>query len=134
MHLHQATDHSPFAAMAPRLRRLILLLASPHDGEALGATRAIGRFLDSAGLDFHALADAITPQLPAPEQKASVRPNVPLRQNNWRSAIAWIRASGVVLSDWEMDFLASLPRFDWLSNKQLNCLSRILKRAGGYDG
>lgn len=35
------------------------MLGSIADGEALGACRAIGRTLDTAGLDFHALAAAI---------------------------------------------------------------------------
>ena len=45
-----------FASIAPRLGALIRVLASPQDGEALGAARAIGRVLTSAGLDFHDLA------------------------------------------------------------------------------
>jgi hypothetical protein len=131
---HYAVDH--FAAIAPRLQPqpLILLLASPHDGESLGAARAIGRVLDAAGIDFHDFAIAITPRLAAPKQKTAVWPNAPLTRGNWRSAVAWIRGSGVSLNDWEADFFASLPRFNRLSEKQLNCLARILETMEGWDG
>lgn len=44
-----------------RLQKLIPLLGSDNDGEALGAARAIGRTLQAAGLDFHALAERIRP-------------------------------------------------------------------------
>ena len=50
---------------ATKLEKLILMLSSRHDGEALGAARAIGRTLQGAGLDFHALADCVRPQAAA---------------------------------------------------------------------
>jgi hypothetical protein len=39
--------------------KLLPLLASEHDGEVVAAARAIGRTLAAAGLDWHALANAI---------------------------------------------------------------------------
>lgn len=42
-----------------KVRLLVPVLASPHDGEVVGTARAIGRVLDSAGLGFHDLAAAI---------------------------------------------------------------------------
>ena len=48
--------------IAERLEKLIPLLGSGNDGEALGAARAIDRTLRSAGLDFHALAASIRPR------------------------------------------------------------------------
>jgi hypothetical protein len=44
---------------AQRIAKLIPLLASDKDGEALAATRAIGRALEASGSDFHALAASI---------------------------------------------------------------------------
>jgi hypothetical protein len=44
---------------AERIAKLIPLLASDNDGEALAATRAIGRALESTGFDFHALAASV---------------------------------------------------------------------------
>lgn len=45
--------------VAGKVAPLIRLLASPVDGEVLGAARAIGRVLESGGLDFHDLAKAL---------------------------------------------------------------------------
>ena len=47
------------ASIPAKVQRLVPLLGSKSDGEALGACRAIGRTLDAAGLDFHDLARAI---------------------------------------------------------------------------
>ncbi|KQQ23702.1 hypothetical protein ASF53_05085 [Methylobacterium sp. Leaf123] len=47
--------------VSDKLTKLIPLLGSDNDGEALGAARAIGRTLQAAGLDFHALADRVRP-------------------------------------------------------------------------
>lgn len=44
---------------AAKIGRLIPLMGSDVDGEALGAARAIGRTLKAAGLDLHALADHV---------------------------------------------------------------------------
>ena len=51
-------------AIAPKVAKLIPLLASEQDGEALAAVRAIGRTLVAAGSDFHALANALTATAP----------------------------------------------------------------------
>lgn len=42
-----------------KAKRLIPVLGSSHDAEALSACRAISRVLNSAGLTFHDMADAI---------------------------------------------------------------------------
>lgn len=44
------------AATRAKIAKLLPLLASPHDGEVLGAARAIVRALAADGLDLHALA------------------------------------------------------------------------------
>lgn len=49
------------AEVTDRLQKLIPLLGSDKDGEALGAARAIDRTLRAAGLDFHALAASVRP-------------------------------------------------------------------------
>jgi len=46
-------------AVAPKLTKLLPLLGTNHDGEALAAVRAIERTLKSAGLDFHDLASSL---------------------------------------------------------------------------
>ncbi|MFD0846908.1 hypothetical protein [Sphingosinicella xenopeptidilytica] len=47
------------APVAPKLAKLIPLLGSDRDGEALATVRALERTLRAAGLDFHALAAAV---------------------------------------------------------------------------
>jgi hypothetical protein len=47
------------APVAPKLAKLIPMLGSDRDGEALATVRAIERTLKAAGLDFHALAAAV---------------------------------------------------------------------------
>jgi len=43
-------------ATARRLGNAVALLGSPQDGEVVAAARAIGRTLESAGLDWHGFA------------------------------------------------------------------------------
>ncbi len=47
-------------ALARRLGKTLPLLGSPEDGEALAAARAVGRILEAAGMDWHALAALVT--------------------------------------------------------------------------
>ena len=47
------------ARIVPRLRQLILMLSSDHDGEVTNAARAIGRLLAKVGLTYHEFAGAI---------------------------------------------------------------------------
>jgi hypothetical protein len=51
----------PLAPIAPRLAKLIPLLASDSPGEVVATAHAIGRTLDSIGADFHDLAAALLP-------------------------------------------------------------------------
>jgi len=51
---------SALATIAPKLRKLVLMLSSSHDGEVIGAARAIGRALADAGTDWHQFAEAVT--------------------------------------------------------------------------
>ncbi|KLK90736.1 hypothetical protein AA309_23790 [Microvirga vignae] len=47
------------AVIAPKLSKLIPMLATDHDGEVVAAVRAIGRTLNGAGMDFHNLVEAL---------------------------------------------------------------------------
>jgi hypothetical protein len=47
---------APLAQIAPRLKKLILMLSSDRDGEVVNAARAINNTLHSAGHDWHDLA------------------------------------------------------------------------------
>lgn len=50
---------SDLAVVAPKLSKLIPMLATDHDGEVVATVRAIGRTLKGAGLDFHNLVEAL---------------------------------------------------------------------------
>jgi hypothetical protein len=50
---------STLAPILPKVCRLIRMLGSANDGEALGAARALDRTLRSEGSDFHDLARAL---------------------------------------------------------------------------
>ncbi|MEO3474855.1 hypothetical protein AAFN86_23540 [Roseomonas sp. CAU 1739] len=51
------------AVAARRIGKTLALLGSLEDGEALAAARALGRLLDGAGIDHHALAALVTAEL-----------------------------------------------------------------------
>jgi len=61
------------APVAPKLQKLVPLLASNHDGEVVATARAIGRTLQGAGLDWHHLAQALTMPLPQPKPAGAAR-------------------------------------------------------------
>lgn len=64
------------AGVRARLRPLVLRLAGEQPGEVVAAAAAIGRVLKSAGLSWHALADAIAPPAPgAADPVASAPPS-----------------------------------------------------------
>jgi hypothetical protein len=108
-----------------RLGQLILLLASPHDGEKVAACGAILRTLGAVGLDLHALADIVrradageTP--PKPANKASS----PHGQAAW-----CLRVGATALSARERKFLADIARARYpLSARQRGWLDAIVAR------
>lgn len=51
-------------AQARRLGKALALLGSPEDGEALAAARAVGRLLEAAGMNWHALAAMVMREAP----------------------------------------------------------------------
>jgi hypothetical protein len=46
-----------------RIAKTLTLLASPEDGEALAAARALGRLLEGAGMDLHALGALVAGEM-----------------------------------------------------------------------
>jgi hypothetical protein len=54
------------AALRERLEKLVGLLASDIDGEALAAARALNRLAAAEGLPLIALLAALAPPVPAP--------------------------------------------------------------------
>ena len=110
-------------AIAPRVGALLRLLGSDVDGEALGAARALGRSLRDAGVDWHALAEAVEPG-PETVFVERPRPAAPRRSRKARpdhGHISWsptyrreVRETlerGLVrlsFSEWERGFIANI--------------------------
>ncbi len=80
-------------SILPRVSALVRMLNSPLDTEAIGAARALGRTLASAGCDFHDLADriehgleqAVCPPQPSPASQAT-RAGAPRDSVTWKAA------------------------------------------------
>jgi hypothetical protein len=111
------------AEIAPRLRCLLLMLSSDRDGEVVAAARAIGRTLQSAGSDWHDLAQALCP--PAPIVRG--RDN---DERHWRDLVAFCTARISRLSGREREFLRSITRWrgDTLTERQSAWLTAIFER------
>jgi predicted nuclease of predicted toxin-antitoxin system len=101
---------------AVTIRKLLPRLASNHDGEVVATARAIDRLLKSSSLDWHDLASAL-----------SSCPAWPM--SDWRSLARFCADNDTLLTERELDFLATLAR--WRGNpteKQLNWLRKIAER------
>jgi hypothetical protein len=109
--------------LSDRTQSLIAMLASPNDGEALAACRALARVLRADGLDFHDLARGfVVREVSAPRAAAP-----------GRADIAWLLKRGPgVYRPAEWDFLQRLNRWTGtLTPKQAAWLADIRARAGG---
>jgi hypothetical protein len=106
------------ATIAPRLRKLVLMLSSSHDAEVVGAARAIGRVLADAGMDWHHLADAVirVDRLPT---------------DDWRAMAQFCRGQAHRLSPRQFDFInnIALSRCE-PPEKQWRWLRSIFARLG----
>jgi hypothetical protein len=109
------------ATAAPRLRKLILMLSSSHDGEVVGAARAIARVLQDANADWHALADAIS--FPNQTHASHLK---------WQEMARACRMQAHRLSPREFDFINNIALASYEpSEKQLKWLRDIYCRLGG---
>jgi hypothetical protein len=100
---------------AVRLGKLIRLLSSDKDGEALGAARALARVLAEAGADFHHLAEIVETHWSAPivvdlfEQHR----DPPAKQSTkpWQlEAEQLLKYREVLLGSRELDFLQNMKQ------------------------
>jgi hypothetical protein len=117
-----------------RLARLLGMIGSCHDGEALNA-RLADRFIRERGLTW---SEVIAPTLPPPASERTQRPERepfvlyewPVR---WRGAVQLcLQAAG--LDDWQQGFVRKLATYAHQpSAKQLDILRAIAERvlAGG---
>jgi hypothetical protein len=109
--------------LGDKIARLIPRLASPHDGEVIATVRAIERTLRGAGLDLHALADALCKRA-APISLAPVD-----EPADWLGLARWCHAhDGGFLSEKERAVVADMVarvRFQNPTEKQAKWLLGI---------
>lgn len=100
---------SGLSQMAGRLAALIGKLGSPHDGEVLGAARALGRLLEKQGMNFNDLAIALEAETVT---RIVYRDREPEAEpaDDWREVAEWCAARGELLSECEAEFVASMAR------------------------
>ena len=102
-----------------RLARVLGMLGSAHDGEALAAARQAERLRADAGLTW---ADIVIPRLPAPARARPV--------NSVADAISFVLQHDDILSAWEADFIRSVAaQKNALSPKQIAIVERLVSKA-----
>lgn len=127
-------------AFPPKVARIMPMMASPVDGEALSACRAVGRVLAQGGLTYRDLAQAIPTTQAAPangDRRVQTTPAYrPSRRKTFtftpaqtathrRMALYCRNADRGRLSRRERDFIAdivawrrelTIPQADWLTD------------------
>jgi hypothetical protein len=99
-----------------RLSKILPLLSSDKQGERDAAALAAQRILTKAGLSW---GDIIAPT------------PVPHRAPPWRATCLELQKRPGSLRRWEIGFVASLPAFHRISEKQRNILNEIARRVLG---
>src|SRR5512143_2409017 len=118
------------AAATDQLIKLLGMLGSVHDGEALTAARLADRLVR------HRLKRTWGEVVQPPPTGAS-EPKPP---RVWHEPVTWQEAARRAaqwpecLTAWEQDFLASVIRRPRLSAKQLAVLDRLVRKARGTAG
>jgi hypothetical protein len=102
-----------------RLSKLLGMLGSEHDGEALAAARQAERLRAEAGLTW---AEILLPRLPAPRRRHH-------HVETFADAIEFILDFEETLTPWERDFARSLRRQRTpVSTKQIAILDQLLEK------
>jgi hypothetical protein len=118
----------PLSQIAPRLKKLLLMLSSDRDGEVVAAARLIGTTLRSAGADWHDLVAGLL----APTSKRPPPPPHDDANSEWRVMRGFCLNRDRLLRSREHEFIISLG--DWcgdLTERQHAWLVAIYRRLGG---
>jgi hypothetical protein len=114
--------------IAPRLKKLLLMLSSSHDGEVVAAARKIDSALRDSGHDWHALANVLTESPKARPQQPPPRDPDPAA-DDWRAIREFCLAHMHLVRAREYEFLVSLGNWHGnLTEKQFAWLSSIYTR------
>jgi hypothetical protein len=115
--------------IAPRLKKLLLMLSSDREGEVVNAARLIGSTLQDAGHDWHDLAGALTELAVQPQRDSHAREHRDSDSVGWREQRAFCLEHVCRLRDREREFIDSLGRWRGpLTEKQASWLSAIYQR------
>lgn len=114
---------SDISVIAPKLSKLLPMLATDHDGEVVAAVRAISRTLKGAGLDFHNLVEALSERKPS-ATSTPVATGSLLGIANWCRANAFGRLN-LIERKFVSDMVERLSRGQKVSQKQENWLRNI---------
>lgn len=102
-----------------RLARVLGMLGSAHDGEALAAARQAERLRAEAGLTWN---EIVIPRPAAPPQARQVK--------SVTDAIRFVLQHGDLLTAWERDFVRSIATQSYpVSPKQIAVLERLMQKA-----
>jgi len=120
---------SDMAVVAPKLSKLIPMLATDHDGEVIATVRAISRTLKGAGMDFHNLVEALGEhkQTYTPPTKAPAPTSQP---TSLRDIAIWLRTHAAHRMNYKeqkfvMDMASRLSAGQQASTKQANWLRSL---------
>jgi hypothetical protein len=103
----------------PRLARVLGMLGSSQDGEALAAARQAERLRAEAGLSW---GEILLPRLPAPRRQHH-------HVGTFADAIEFVLDNEQELSDWEYKFVRDIARLRYqLSDKQAAVLERLVQK------
>jgi hypothetical protein len=119
----RASNPSPLnAATRLRLARLLGMIGSGHDGEALNAARMADRLVRHHGITWlDVIIVPVVPRLSTGDPLALF--------TTCAEACTFALARAPMLTQWESDFLRNVAGFSKLSRKQLDTLRRLVARA-----
>lgn len=130
---------SDMALVAPKLSRLIPMLATVHDGEVVATVRAIDRTLRSAGLDLYDLARAVTaPRIDVVHSDID-EPKPASQPSSLRDIAVWLRTHATHRMDFKertfvVEMASRLSMGREASTKQEKWLQAIFYRLYGIHG
>jgi hypothetical protein len=126
------------AVTIDRLQKLLRMLSSDKEHEALAAVGRLMIVLAAADLDIHDLADAVGRGFSAPQAPTNSRTNghrtrssAPDVDDDWHKAVEWCLAQPHRLRPREIEFLESLREWrGYPTEKQTAWLCAIVERLG----
>jgi hypothetical protein len=119
----------PLNQIAPRLKKLLLMLSSSHDGEVVAAARKIDSTLRDSGRDWHDLVAGLLTPARAANHGSRDRNGSDSCAGDWRMMRDYCARHGDHLRLREWDFINDLEHWRGdLTPKQLTWLNSIYAR------